>query len=75
MEKIFTILHEFQGDSPCYEINDYNGEIIKGTIYEKELQQVVKDVFKIEKILKHKEVSNVSSWPNGLVIQIPKQFG
>ncbi len=37
-----------------YKIKDYDGEELKGTFYDKELQKVIKqdDVYEVEKILK-----------------------
>ena len=37
-----------------YKLKDYDGEVLKGTFYDKELQKVVKrdDVYEIEKILR-----------------------
>ena len=41
-------------DPPVYKLKDYDGEELKGTFYEKELQKVVKcnDIYKVEKVLK-----------------------
>ena len=40
-----------------YKIQDYNGEELEGTFYEKELQQVVKkdDVYEVEEVLAYKK--------------------
>ena len=40
-----------------YKIQDYNGEELEGTFYEKELQQVVKkdDVYEVQEILAYKK--------------------
>ena len=55
-KKIFTIHHVFCGDPPYFEIQDYNGEIIEITFYREELQKAIKgDIFKIEKLLKHRK--------------------
>ena len=37
-----------------YKLKEYDGEELKGTFYEKELQKVIKpdDVYEVEKILK-----------------------
>ena len=44
----------FGRDPPVYKLKDYDGEELKGTFYDKELQKVVKDddVYEVEKILK-----------------------
>ena len=33
-----------------YKITDYNGEEVKGSFYEEELQKTKQDIFRIEKI-------------------------
>ena len=39
-------------DPPTYGLTDYEGEKIRGKFYAEELQKVVKDIFRIEKVLK-----------------------
>ena len=42
-----------------YSIKDYNGELIEGSFYEKELQKIQEpSVFKIEKVLQRKKIGN-----------------
>ena len=40
--------------SRAYVINDLNGEEITGTFYEKELQKIAQQEFRIEKVIKKK---------------------
>ena len=56
-------------DPPVYKLKDYDGEELKGTFYEKELQKVMKsdDVYEVEKILKkrrrgHRNVQYLVKW-------------
>ncbi|CAB4026797.1 uncharacterized transposon-derived [Paramuricea clavata] len=53
-KEIFTISKQIPRDPPVYKLKDLDGEELKGTFYEKELQKIIKkdDVYKIEKILK-----------------------
>ena len=56
-EEVF-IINKVQSTVPwTYLINDLNGEEIKGSFYEKELQKTDKKEFKIEKVIKKKEVN------------------
>ena len=53
-KEIFTISMQIPCNPPVYKLKDYDGEELKGTFYEKELQKVVKkdDIYEVEKILK-----------------------
>ena len=53
-KEIFTVNMQIPRDPPVYKLKDYDGEELKGTFYEKELQKVVKrnDVYEVEKVLK-----------------------
>ena len=53
-KEIFTISKQVPRDPPVYKLKDYDGEELKGTFYDKELQKVIKsdDVYEVEKILK-----------------------
>ena len=53
-KEIFTVSKQIPCDPPVYKLKDYDGEELKGTFYEKELQKVIKpdDVYEVEKILK-----------------------
>ena len=54
--EIFTISHRLmRGGLPLYKIKDYNGDEIKGSFYQSELQKVdvsEDDMWKIETVLK-----------------------
>ena len=55
-EEIFTIKSREGRNRPLYEIQDFNGEPIKGKFYEEELQEVDNPAeFRIESILKRKK--------------------
>jgi hypothetical protein len=45
-----------------YKIKDMNGEEIKGTFYEQELQKSSQEVFRIEKVLKTKGNKLLVKW-------------
>ena len=53
-EEIFNVSKQIPRDPPVYKQKDYDGEELKGTFYEKELQKVIKpdDVYEVEKILR-----------------------
>ena len=53
-EEIFVI-KEIKNTAPwTYVINDLNGEEIIGTFYEKEMQKIDQQEFRIEKVIKKK---------------------
>ena len=54
-EEEFEIAEAFTDDPPYYKIKDLRGTILKGTFYEHELQKVVKNIYKIESILKKRK--------------------
>ena len=43
-------------------INDFNGEEIIGTFYEKELQKTIQEEFRIEKLIKKKGNKLYAKW-------------
>ena len=45
-----------------YRITDYNGEEIKGSFYEQELQKTAQDPFRIEKVLKRQGDKSLVKW-------------
>ena len=51
-EEIFTISKVKSTKPPTYIIQDLNGETIKGSFYEAELQKTNQDTFRIDKIVK-----------------------
>ena len=44
-----------------YVINDFNGEEITGTFYEKELRKIDQQEFRIEKVIKKKVINYMSN--------------
>ena len=59
-KEIFTITKQIPCDPPVYKLKDYDDQELKGTLYEKELQKVIRadDVYKVEKILKKRGRGN-----------------
>ena len=53
-EEVFTISQALATQPPTYRLKDYNGEEIKGSFYEPELQRTDQDVFRIEKVLRRR---------------------
>ena len=53
-KEIFTVSKALPRDPPVYKLKDFDGEELKGTFYDKELQKVVKhdDKYEVEKVLK-----------------------
>ena len=61
-EQVFVI-EKFKNAVPwTYVINDLNGEEITGTFYEKELQKIDQQEFRIEKIIKRKGDESYVKW-------------
>ena len=61
-EEIFTIT-EIQNTNPVtYKIADLQGEEIKGTFYEPELQKTEQQVFRIEKVIKKEKGKSLVKW-------------
>ena len=52
-----------------YKITDYNGEKIRGSFYEQELQKTSQSTFRIEKILKRQGDKSPVKW-----MGYPKSF-
>jgi hypothetical protein len=59
-KEIFTISKQIARDPPVYKLKDLDGEELKGTFYEKELQKIIKedDIYEIEKTLKKRGRGN-----------------
>lgn len=53
-KETFTVSKTVACSPPVYILVDYDGEQVKGTFYDKELQKVIKhnDIYQVEKILK-----------------------
>ncbi len=69
--EIFEIAERIKRYPPVYRIKDFSGEVLEGTFYEKELQEVSKtddDLYQIDKILKRRKRNGKTeyfvSWKN-----------
>ena len=61
-EEIFTIVEVKRTSPPTYKIADLNGEEIKGTFYEPELQKTSQELFRIEKVIKKGKMKSLVKW-------------
>ena len=61
-EEIFTIIEVKLTSPVTYKIADLNGEEIKGTFYEPELQKTNQEIFRIEKVIKRGKKKSLVKW-------------
>ena len=61
-EEIFTIVEVKRTSPVTYKIADLNGEEIKGTFYEPELQETSQELFRIEKVIKRGKKKSLVKW-------------
>ena len=63
-EEIFTVVERKSTRPPTFVLADYSGEVLKGTFYPQELQNVIKtdDVYRVEKILKRTKNRVLVKW-------------
>ena len=61
-EEIFTIVEVKLTSPVTYKIADLNGEEIKGTFYEPELQKTNQEIFRIEKVIKRGKKKSLVKW-------------
>ena len=61
-EEIFTIVEVKRTSPVTYKIADLNGEEIKGTFYEPELQKTSQELFRIEKVIKRGKKKSLVKW-------------
>ena len=61
-EEIFTIVEVKHTSPVTYRIADLNGEEIKGTFYEPELQKTSQELFRIEKVIKRGKKKSLVKW-------------
>ena len=61
-EEIFTIVEVKRTQPPTYKIADLNGEEIKGSFYEPELQKTNQEIFRIEKVMKRGKTKSLVKW-------------
>ena len=71
-EEIFTIVEVKRTSPMTYKIADLNGEEIKGSFYEPELQKTSQQLFRIEKVIKQ---GKKKSLVNGKVIRMTLILG
>ena len=56
-EEVFTVSEVRYTDLITYKLKDLNGEEIKGSFYEQELQKTNQEMFRIEKVIREKETN------------------
>ena len=61
-EEIFTIVEVKHTSPVTYKIADLNGEEIKGTFYEPELQKTSQELFRIKKVIKRGKKKSLVKW-------------
>ena len=61
-EEIFTVSEVRYTDPITYKLKDLNGEEIKGSFYEQELQKTTQEMFRIEKIIRRKGDKSLVKW-------------
>ena len=61
-EEVFTIVEVKRTQPPTYKIADLNGEEIKGSFYEPELQKTSQEIFRIEKVIKRGKKKSLVKW-------------
>ena len=61
-EETFTIVEVKRTSPITYKITDLNGEEIKGTFYEPELQKTSHELFRIEKVIKRGKKKSLVKW-------------
>ena len=62
IQQIFTVSEVRYTDPITYKLKDLNGEEIKGSFYEQELQKTTQEMFRIEKVIRRQ----ISSQMDGL---------
>ena len=61
-EEIFTITRIQNTNPITYKVADLNGEEIKGTFYEPELQKTNQQIFRIEKVIEKRKDKSLVKW-------------
>jgi len=61
-EDVFTVSEVRYTDPITYKLKDFNGEEIKGSFYEQELQKTTQEMFRIEKVIRRKGDKSVVKW-------------
>src|SRR5688572_20565395 len=61
-EEMFAVSEVQYTNPPTYKITDYNGEEIKGSFYEQELQKTTQEIFRIEKVIRKRGKKSLVKW-------------
>jgi len=61
-EKVFTVSEVRYTDPITYKLKDLNGEEIKGSFYEQELQKTTQEMFRIGKVIRRKGDKSLVKW-------------
>ena len=61
-EEVFTVSEVHYTDPITYKLKDLNGEEIKGSFYEQELQKTAQEMFIIEKVIRRKGDKSLVKW-------------
>ena len=61
-EEVFVVSEVRYTDPITYKIKDFNGEKIKGSFYEQELQKTAQEMFIIEKVIRRKGDKSLVKW-------------
>jgi len=61
-EEVFVVSEIRYTDPITYKLKDLNGEEIKGSFYEEELQKTTQTMFRIEKVIRRKGDKSLVKW-------------
>jgi len=61
-EEVFTVSEVRYTDHITYKLKYFNGEEIKGSFYEQELQKTTQEIFRIEKVIRRKGDKSLVKW-------------
>ena len=61
-EEVFTVSKIQRTNPVTYKMTEYNGEEIQGTFYEKELQKLSQQVYRIKKVVKKRKTKSLVKW-------------
>jgi len=61
-EEVFTVSEVCYTDPLTCKLKDFNGEEIKCSFYEQELQKTTQEMFRIEKVIRKKEDKSLVKW-------------
>ena len=63
-EEVFVVSEVRYTEPITYKLKDLNGEVIKGSFYEQELQKTTQEMFRIEKVIRRKGDKSGDVWRN-----------